>query len=646
MATPLIFCACLGIIGVFYVTLPFTQLLLVAMGGLLGVAMCQANHKPTKKASCAIYFNPDLLVSIEGNDITCIFPRAYGCGQKIQGDHLKQFNRCRANLQRFRDDKKKIRAHLRHMVELKMCSTCLDLEGIDDCINTCVKRWLIEVDHEVSAPTMQASEDHEHVPVPEKEDSASIYAEIHRPQLDGLTQNPPGAFIDVERPGPSQGLPIRTIKPSTRHKRHPSAELQALKITPSMPPHNTPKFPLPDAQSPLSQTTRPRLAKPPSPTTPCPFPRSNSTRPSIYIPGWCLVLYNVKKPETLHARISMNLQDKEIESGSIYILHRNDDEEYYKVGYSERDAQARLKEHIAKCGVDWEIVWTTNEPIKHAKRVERLIHLECGLRGIRYQENFCKNGGTLCNVQHREIVKAPYEDVKRCVKYWVAWMNNHDRYEEVANASSRVPRRRSSKGSNVPETTWKLTDAHEDLKIHNLNHEFCLTSTGEIWVQSPRQQKSSRRRKSVPVSLTPRRPSLLQDMRETQSARLAPISTPRHDAWSDNRLLSPSPTPSGIIESRRRGKLVERSKYAQDDNSPSGLFHNDIRMTDAQPTSLNERSDVRTWAEASNSPAPETSNARLRCGTCFRQCTGSSESCVAFLTPELDEEDPFVACER
>lgn len=655
MGTPLTLYASLAVIIFLSVTLSRSQKVLFATGTLLGAVICHANHKPSKKAICAIYFDPNLLVSIEDQQLTCIFPRANGCGQKIDGGCTRYFNKCRTTLPRTSGERAKLRAHLHHMVELRLCSKCLDLEGINDCVTACVEKWLTEVDR---GPPTAAVYSFEDTPMVEEDNVTSGNTKTTLSKPEDSIQDLPGTFSNHSEPeASSPRAALRTSEPSRGLGSSTSPEFRATDLAPCVLRHSTPT--LADAQSSVSHTIISRIGGPSQQSSPTTDYTPTSPKPRISIPGWGLVLYHVKKPETLHERISQDLQQKEIESGSIYILRRDDDEEYFKVGYSEKTAEERLQQHIAKCGVDWEIVWATDEPIKHAKRVERLIHIECGLREQRYQETFCKNGGTSCNAQHREIVKAPYEEVIRCVKYWVAWMDDHSRYEAVPYSGSS---RRSSKGSDISISTWKLTNFHEDLKIHDINHEFCQTSTGESWVQSPRQQKSNGRRKSASNLPIPKRPTMLHDTRETQSTIRPASNTPSFDSRS-GLLPTPSPTRSASLKSRRSSALAGPTDDAREDEIPDGISRGDRRLTDnievvitpetppvlptspinAQLSRTLERSDANAWSRPIDSPALTTASKEWRCDTCLGSYSSSSAACVACLTPEPDEQDPYVS---
>ena len=388
-------------------------------------------------------------------------------------------------------------------------------------------------------------------------------------------------------------------------------------------------------------------------------------RAATPVTGWCITPYSPKTIKTLHQRIFLDLQKKEVESGYIYVLRRDDDQEYYKVGYSAKDPQKRLEQHNQQCKAAWEIVLKSNAPFRHAKRVERLIHLESGLRKTWYQENFCKTGGESCTAQHHEIIKAPLIEVEKCINHWVKWIMSHKPYEEVATAQGEAP-------PTDKQPVWELTNHHRNLTIHNFTDEFCLISTGETWVETPEQQKSNRRRKST--SVTPTRPSL-EDTRETRSEGMKTRRRTQLNISDNAEASTGARTLSTFAGSRGKSKLGSNQHAEVHGSAPEDNLAKpgDVDF-EATKTLHTPRASTPPCPEADSSPAQEQEtpsrpsravrvpvifvNGTQRYNVCCHQCSGSNSHCVACLTPDPedelrnedctlsdDDEDLYVSCE-
>ena len=643
------------VVFLFFSTLSLFQRLLVATGGLLGAeiyyaAISYAPIKIPKKAISARYFDPRLLVSIEDEGLKCIYPRVNGCGSNIGGPIIEEFKGHLGSLKRsrsLRDEKSDLDIHLRTMLKLKLCRKHLALTSIDDCIKKCVEKWSIEVQAEAFTKSIRGWEDNGHTAPHE------------------IKQEPPGAYPNPPRSN-SMDCPASHERSSSSeqgrfHNLHSQVAnnlppaLAASTLQSTIPDLVHPDVPQPIIETAASLRGAPSLSE----------KQEVPTRAATPANGWCIVPYEPKKPETLHQRIFLDLQIKEVKSGYIYVLHRDDDQEYYKVGFSTRDPQERLEEHNEKCNATWEIVWRTDTPIKHAKRVEKLIHIEAGLRGTRYQENFCRTGAKSCKAQHCEIIKAPLKEVERYVKHWVRWMMSHERYEEVPTAQTGA-------SPTNKQLAWKLTSYHRNLVIHNVSDEFCLDSTGKTWVLTPEQRKSIGRRKST--SVTPTRPSL-EDTRETRSEGTKTRSRTQFDTSDDAEAPTGARIVSKFTGSRRKSTL-RNSQHAEvqvsvPEDDPANLGDVDLEETRTLHT---PRTSTPPCTEADSSPAQEQEtpsrpsravrvpvifvNGTQRYNVCCHQCSGSNSHCVACLTPDPedelrnedctlsdDDEDLYVSCE-
>ena len=610
------------LVFVFFSTLSLFQRFLVATGGLLGAeiyyaAISYVPIKPPKKAVSAIYFDPRLLVSIEDKTrIKCIYPKFNGCSTRISGKFIKDFEVLLGDLKAargFRDNKSKMQNHLRNMIKLKLCCKCLVLTEVDKCVEKCVEKWSIEIQSKAFAKSIRAWDERF---------SSSEQGSVRNLQSQAANILPPALV----------GSTLQSAIPDIVHPDVPQTIVESAAMLGNVP-------------SISNEQALPTRAVGPA-------------------DGWSIGPYNPEN-ETLHERIHKDLQKQEVDDGHIYVLRRDDDQEYYKVGFSARDPQERLAEHNKKCNATWEIVWKTDNPIKHAKRVERLIHIESGLRKTRYQENFCKTGAKSCTVQHHEIIKAPLTEVETCVKHWVHWMMSQKRYEEIPRASAGA-------SPTNKQPVWKLTSYHRYLVIHNVTDEFCLRSDGETWVLTPEQRKSIRRRKST--SVTPTRPRL-EDTRGTRSDGIKTGRRTQFDTSSNAEASTGARILSTYTGSRRKSTRWSdqhtevHGSVSEDDPETSGDFHLEATKSLHTP-----RASVSPCTDADTIPAQEQAtptrpskpvhvpvilvNGAQKYGCLCHHRSSSNNHCVACVTPDPDDElrnedcassddddDPYVSCE-
>jgi hypothetical protein len=669
------------VIFVIFNTLSLLQRLLVITGGILGGAIYNfllgAYKKPTGNRGYVVDFSHERLVSIHDDEPGCIFPKDKRCAKHVANVNIPRFDTYRKGA--FFCKAEALPRHLRYMIPLKFCSGCkADGDRMERCLNGYVEKWSFELAEMWSAQAKRDPQNNEYTSILlESNTTNDLCSDELPPREAEIERNPPGAYPDAIEPE----LALST---SPRSKRSPSEQHTAFKpkvqsesIASDDPVHNSLHPAWNDSLSQDPQQFTYRITISPPHESPPAIGGPTPATPALLTYGWRLLTYNSN--EILHTSIIRPLQKMEIRSGSIYILRRPDDEEYYKVGYTEGTAEARLIEWNEKCNGTWEIAWSTPEQTKHAKRVEKLIHLECEARGIRCREKYCKTGtesSCRCQAQHREIVKAPFEEVLSCVKHWVDWMKCGDRYVKTLDHQQTAGKRRASNGTE-PAPIWSLASCHS-AKIHSvgangLMDEFCLMSTGATWVKnSPMEQKNNGRRKSTGDMPTPERPIMLQNTRETQSARPLTRHKPSFDTQDSLRVPTPLQLPSASTKSRRGMKSVEARRDvredAQDevreDEIPDGISQDDASITerinreatprtplavpassmDAQPRRRIKRPDAIASSEPDDSPAIPNSM-KQRCGTCSKQKSNLRRLCTACLTPEPDDEDPFVSCE-
>jgi hypothetical protein len=473
--------------------LSLSQRLLVLVGGILGASISYSYFEPLNRTHPAA--NGDLVSMDDAASNKCISLTTRRCRNTAVGQWQKEYAIRREELGSCRLNQ--VQMALGELVRMKLCTGCRKKSTVQTCIDNYVKKWSVEVQQKLLTGDIP---------------SISRETEADAPCSEGLTVLSPG----------SDGTPF----PRAAAASHVPGD-----------------YPERPASQLLSHTAhRGRRDSTMRPNSSDSDARPVSS-PTGLIDGWRLVPYDYKdKPgRTLHDKVFANLDEKELKVGLVYILRREQDETYYQVGYTNRDMKSRLKEHNdpKKCNGNWNVL--LSKTVNHAKRVEQLMLLEFALRGLRYQESWCKTGRDNCTSQHNEIIQASFETVEACVQHWVAWMTNYQPYKQK-QATLSYPC--STNAEDLPNS-WELARSYVN-RIYDINDGFCQMSTGESWVRSSPQQRNKPRSKSTSATVTPTRPKLAEQTREVQSEQ--PADRLRYDlrsyAWQDGRHLAPTQTPS------------------------------------------------------------------------------------------------------
>ena len=298
------------VVFLFFSTLSLFQRLLVATGGLLGaeiyyVAISYVPIKTPKKAISARYFDPQLLVSIDDEGLKCIYPRVNRCRRGIRGPIIYEFKDCLDELKRsrsLRDDEKKLCKHLETMVKLKLCYKCQELKSIDVCIEQCVKKWSIEIQSEAFMKSIRAWED-----------------DGHTAPNESIQQEPPGAYPNTPQNNSVENPASHERSSSSEQGRVHNLHSQAANILPPALAASTLQSTIPDLVHPdVPQTiieTATFLGGVPSLSEKQAVP-NRAIAPAR---GWCIVPYKPENPETLHVRIHLDLQIKEVDDLVTYM---------------------------------------------------------------------------------------------------------------------------------------------------------------------------------------------------------------------------------------------------------------------------------------------------------------------------------------
>jgi len=215
-----------------------------------------------------------------------------------------------------------------------------------------------------------------------------------------------------------------------------------------------------------------------SPSTPSPTNGNNEhRRPSSKRkrPGrghsqvkWQFIPHNRSGNDILHTVVISQLTPSELSAGYIYILHRPEDPEYLKIGYTTQDPDARLEEWCRSCRSSYIRLYAT-ESIPNVKRVESLLHAD--LRPVRYKESRCKHNPD-CKVQHTKWFKVSFERARAAVEHWAQWMTALEPYESESGLL---------KAKNVLQMFRDDDGVFSD--ANDMANLFLTDSDGNSWVE-------------------------------------------------------------------------------------------------------------------------------------------------------------------
>ncbi|KIV87346.1 hypothetical protein PV11_02898 [Exophiala sideris] len=217
--------------------------------------------------------------------------------------------------------------------------------------------------------------------------------------------------------------------------------------------------------------------------TPASTKRSKSK--SIASGAWAFETYKSEEQYLLHRVISQSLTTSESGKGYIYVLSRNDDPDYVKIGYTEATSEKRLSEWKKSCKSDYILIHSSDEA-PFARRLEKIIHAD--LDAVRYRESFCKHNKAGCNHRHNEWFKMTATKARRVVDHWVGWMIEILPYDRNILKAECV-RWIFDKVDNIPD---HLSAENERKKL------FLHNSNGEVWARLPHVSK-----RSIDIAVTP-----------------------------------------------------------------------------------------------------------------------------------------------
>lgn len=111
--------------------------------------------------------------------------------------------------------------------------------------------------------------------------------------------------------------------------------------------------------------------------------------------------------------------------GYVYILHDRQRcsgaAAKFKVGYTERDPEKRLRDQRFECGKDYEFLGCFSVPPGWARLAEALIHLE--LKNRQLANCWCGRLETCaCGRRHQEWFDIRAEELEQVVQFWVEFV--------------------------------------------------------------------------------------------------------------------------------------------------------------------------------------------------------------------------------
>jgi hypothetical protein len=534
-----------------------SQLLLLLVGSILGAVFSYLWPRSSRlRDQVYISFKEDILLSIDDKSLFCIFPKDKfpknnRCRVKIAPGRVNDFHQLREGLLESKDkvNQDAMQDLLRQMVELRLCKRCLqnlriEKEIEEKFMGEYVEKWSRHIErerenrlaHTSAGAQPNASSGSNTVAENVFRDDA-VVEELQEQQL-------PGAYRDSPPESPLPATPDSRRRPSRQQVRLDARNQSTHENTENLsliPSRAASHYSSSSIMLTRSSSRRSRHALEAE-------PEENNT-----VTLWYLALYEpTAYPKTqLRRWIKEDLQKKEVDSGYIYVLHREDNEEYYKVGYTKNGGEERLKKHNANCNGKWELMHfgeLKHFETKHAKRVEKLIHLEFEVRRMRYEESWCKTGAEKlkpdgerwCTERHNEIIKATLKEVELCVLHWVAWMNDpmnvkYVKYREKPDDEKFQLEPESVETDNG--VRWKLApDYAMKSYIPNNNDPCCLMSTGESWVPPKIFRTAGQRSVSTPI--TPVWPTPAKTSKE-QSDR--PVARSNDMVGSDHEMKPEAP---------------------------------------------------------------------------------------------------------
>ena len=152
-------------------------------------------------------------------------------------------------------------------------------------------------------------------------------------------------------------------------------------------------------------------------------------------------------------------EERDFETGSLYIYHRDSSPGYVKIGWTASSVGARLERWEEKCGYKPKILFSIHE-IPNAHRVENLTHYEL----IKYwrRERMCKKED--CQISHQEWFEISKEQAMLVLMNWAIFFSTAKPYSikgELKDEWKKAIAKLDSNGEAV--TAQKLLQLHAEM---------------------------------------------------------------------------------------------------------------------------------------------------------------------------------------
>ncbi|EED12091.1 hypothetical protein TSTA_001620 [Talaromyces stipitatus ATCC 10500] len=135
--------------------------------------------------------------------------------------------------------------------------------------------------------------------------------------------------------------------------------------------------------------------------------------------------------DSISRKIAEPLEDRDFETGSLYIFDRASSPGHVKIGWTASSVQRRL-EDWSKCGYIPNLLFSV-DCIPHAQRVETLTHYELIKQWRR--ERRCK--ADWCQKSHKEWFEIDKEQAKQVLRNWADFMQYAEPYDAAGRLKSQ-----------------------------------------------------------------------------------------------------------------------------------------------------------------------------------------------------------------
>lgn len=135
--------------------------------------------------------------------------------------------------------------------------------------------------------------------------------------------------------------------------------------------------------------------------------------------------------DSVAQKILSDLEDRDFETGSLYIFDRDSSPGHVKIGWTARSVSLRL-EDWSKCGYTPNLIFRVDN-VPHAQRVETLVHHD--LIKLWRRERKCK--APWCQKSHQEWFEISKERATKVLSDWAYFMTRAEPYDTKGRLTDR-----------------------------------------------------------------------------------------------------------------------------------------------------------------------------------------------------------------